>query len=69
MQTFTIKITGMTCAGCASSIQKALQTIDGVESISISLEDHLAVVGCQEQTNVETLLNAIESAGFDAVVD
>ena len=36
MQTKTLKVTGMTCGGCASSITRALVAIDGMYNINVT---------------------------------
>ena len=66
MKQIKIKIEGMTCGGCVSSVQKALQAVVGVEAISVSLEDGLAVVAYDESDcDVPAIVEAIEEAGFD----
>lgn len=66
MKQIKIKIEGMTCGGCVSSAQKALQAVVGVEAISVSLEDGLAVVAYDESDcDVPAIVEAIEEAGFD----
>ena len=66
MKQIKIKIDGMTCGGCVSSVQKALQAGVGVEAISVSLEDGLAVVAYDESDcDVPAIVEAIEEAGFD----
>ena len=66
MKQIKIKIEGMTCGGCVSSVQNALQAVVGVEAISVSLEDGLAVVAYDESDcDVPAIVEAIEEAGFD----
>ncbi len=33
----TYKVTGMTCSGCAATVQKALQKVDGVTGVNVDL--------------------------------
>ena len=37
MQSMTFDIHGMTCGGCVGGVQRALQKIDGVSDIQVSL--------------------------------
>ena len=37
MRTETIKIGGMTCGGCVSTVTKALNAVDGVKDVAVSL--------------------------------
>jgi len=68
MQNVTIKISGMSCGGCTSSVTKALEQIDGVSNVEVILEPGQATVGFDEaKTNLAALNTAIEDAGFDVV--
>lgn len=67
MQTVTLNIEGMTCGGCAKSIARILENAGGVSKAEVSLESRNAVIEFDAaQTNVETLIEAIEEGGFDA---
>lgn len=69
MQHITLKIEGMTCSGCTASVEKALQAQTGVHSILVSLVEGLATIGYDESLiDEQQLLDAIDAAGFDAVV-
>lgn len=37
-RTITIRVKGMTCAGCTASVEKALKKTDGVEDARVSYE-------------------------------
>jgi copper chaperone len=67
MQTTKIKVEGMTCGGCVASVKRALQQIDGVGSVEVSLDQAQASVEYDPSRVDETKLrSAIEDAGFDA---
>lgn len=69
MTTLNVTIDGMTCGGCSASVQRALQSLDGVDSISISLEDGCAIIGFDDtRLTPGAILDAIDDAGFDAVI-
>lgn len=40
----TYQVTGMTCSGCAATVQKALQKVEGVAGVSINLEKSQAEI-------------------------
>lgn len=40
----TYKVTGMTCTGCAATVQRALQKVDGVTGVNIDLQKSEAEV-------------------------
>ena len=65
MHTEILKVTGMSCGGCVSTIEGALKAVPGVSSAKVSLADHEATVQFSEgQTSHEQLQSAIEKAGY-----
>ncbi len=67
MKSTNIKISGMTCGGCAASVTRALTALPGVAKASVSLEKALAVVEYDpDRVSVETLCQAVGDAGFEA---
>jgi copper chaperone len=67
METAVMKVTGMTCMGCVSSVKKVLNAIDGVQSAEVSLEKAQATV-VYDATRVKPaqFKRAVEDAGFEA---
>ncbi|MDT8872680.1 heavy-metal-associated domain-containing protein [Komagataeibacter rhaeticus] len=67
METLTINVGGMTCDGCASKVVHALESVDGVAMVQVSLEKGTATVTYDgRSTNVDDLFAAVDDAGFDA---
>ena len=65
--TETLRVTGMSCGGCVKSITGILAALPGVARAEVSLEQGRAVVEFEaEQVDRAELVEAIESAGFDA---
>ncbi|MGM0544301.1 MAG: heavy metal translocating P-type ATPase [Pseudomonadota bacterium] len=59
-----LAISGMTCASCVKSVQKALERTAGVETASVNFGTHTAqVVG---DANEQALIDAVESVGYGA---
>ena len=70
MQTEHLKVTGMTCGGCTSSVTNALNAVNGVADVAVSLSAGEAVVQYDERvTSAEKLKSAVKGAGYgvDAV--
>ncbi|MDX1810939.1 MAG: heavy-metal-associated domain-containing protein [Gammaproteobacteria bacterium] len=68
MESVVIKISGMTCGGCTSSVTNVLQDIDGVNAVEVTLEPGQASVDFDPaKTTLTSLQEAIEGAGFDVV--
>jgi Cu+-exporting ATPase len=60
-----LDIEGMTCASCATRIEKALNKVDGVEASVNYATEQATVLG---DAPTEALLTAIENAGYHAHV-
>ncbi|MGJ0628115.1 copper-exporting P-type ATPase CopA [Xenorhabdus bovienii] len=57
---------GMTCASCVSKVQKALQSVDGVENARVNLAERSALVTGIASPNA--LVDAVIKAGYGAEV-
>ena len=57
----TYKISGMTCSGCASTVQKALQKVDGVTGVNIDLQKSEAEVEMQHHVATSSLQAGLAS--------
>src|SRR4051812_21475049 len=63
-----LPITGMTCAGCANRIERRLNELDGV-SASVNYATERATVDYDAATVApEQLVDAVEAAGYQAVL-
>lgn len=66
MAQVTLELEGMTCAGCASRIERRLNDIDGVEA-SVNLATEQAAVAYDDSSlDVGALVAAVESVGYGA---
>ena len=61
-----IKIEGMSCKHCVMHVTEALEEIDGVKNVKVSLEKQNAILEA-ENVNDEALKKAIEEVGYDVV--
>ncbi|MDD5228028.1 MAG: heavy metal translocating P-type ATPase [Methylococcales bacterium] len=61
-----LSILGMRCAGCIASVEGALTSVAGVESVSVNFADHSAIV--KGNPDVEALKKSVKAAGFDAAI-
>ena len=68
--TITLKVTGMTCGGCATAVKMAAKKVAGVTDATVSYEKGQAVVTYNPaKTNPAAIAKAItESSGFKAEV-
>lgn len=67
MENTVIKVGGMSCGGCVKNIQGVLTAMAGVSSAEVSLEAGEAKVSFDPTASSrQSLIDAIEDAGFDA---
>lgn len=68
-KTVTLKITGMSCAGCANSIHTALSKTDGVISDEVKYPGDIAIIKYDaSKVSEKEIIAVIEKAGYIAVV-
>lgn len=67
METLRLKLRGMSCASCATAIEKALQTTSGVADCSVNFGAEQATVQYNpRQTNLTKIQAAVDAAGYQA---
>jgi P-type Cu+ transporter len=64
----TLRIQGMTCASCQIHVQKALESVPGVDSASVNLMTHTAQVTIASPLDTNTLITAVRNSGYNASV-
>ena len=57
----------MSCASCVSRVEKALKKIDGVIDVSVNLATEKATVAANANVKLESLMAAVDKAGYHAV--
>jgi len=67
MDNLTLTLRGMGCASCASTIEKAIQSVSGVTECQVNFGAEQATVQYNpEQTDLETIQAAVADAGYQA---
>ncbi|HAC63589.1 MAG TPA: cation-transporting ATPase PacS [Cyanothece sp. UBA12306] len=67
METSHLRLQGMSCAGCASAIEKAIQKVEGVNQGNVNFALSQATVTYDETiTNLTVIEQAIKKAGYNA---
>ena len=66
---FSLGVRGMTCSACAYRIEKALMGVSGVTEANVNLAlERADVKTVRGQTDLRSLSEAVEKAGFEAVL-
>jgi copper ion binding protein len=60
----TLQIKGMSCGHCSARVEKALNSIDGVEA-KVSLESNSAKVKLSKEISDEALKTAVDNVGYE----
>ena len=63
----TVTVDGMMCAHCQMHVQKALEAVEGVKSVSVDLEKKQAYVELIAEVPDALLMDAITQAGYTPV--
>lgn len=69
MSLTALNVSGMACGGCASKVKNALQDLEGVSKVDVTLETGLVNVEHDEteKNNAEAFRLVIEGLGFDVI--
>ncbi len=67
MATSVIKVEGMTCGHCTSSVERAVGELTGVSSVTASLEAGEVTIEHDGSVPDAAFKAAIEDQGFDVV--
>lgn len=65
IQHIQLQLSGMSCAGCAKSIEKALSGVQGVTSVNVNFANEVAAID-GDKLDPEQLVQAVKNAGYDA---
>ena len=64
MAAIRLSVSGMSCAGCVSSVENALNGVSGVSHAVVNFAEHTALV--EGEITADTLVKAVRAAGYDA---
>ena len=65
MAEIRLQLEGMTCASCATRIEKKLNKLDGVDA-TVNFATERATVTCARDASLASLVDAVRAAGYDA---
>jgi len=69
LQKVNLTVTGMSCATCVATVEKALQKTKGVAGVGVNLASEKALVEYNpKQTNLQTIMKTVTGAGYGIAV-
>ena len=67
IEKINLKLRGMSCASCASSIEKIILNVPGVKSCNVNFgAEQAAIVYNPSRTTIFDIQQAIEEAGYSS---
>ncbi|KAF9223974.1 copper P-type ATPase CtaA [Gyrodon lividus] len=67
--TITLRVYGMTCSSCTSTVENGLREIPGINSVAVSLATETAKIGFESGViGPREMVERIEEMGFDAIL-
>lgn len=68
--TLNLPVLGMSCAGCAHSVEQSVATLPGVEEAAVNFASQTLKVSFQPKSlRPELLQKAVQDAGYDLILD
>ena len=68
MPTSEYRVTGMSCAHCEAAVQAEVSQIPGVHDVDVSARTGKLLVTSSAPIDEQAVLNAIDEAGYEAVL-
>jgi Cu+-exporting ATPase len=65
MKKDTLAVKGMTCAACASAVEKSVSKVDGVASAHVNFATERLHVEYGDDVTIEEIKSAVQQAGYD----
>ena len=63
-----LNVEGMSCQHCVAHVTQALEAVEGVSRVEVSLEDASAIVEFDGAVSDEALIAVVKNAGYEASI-
>ena len=64
-----LKVEGMSCMHCVAHVKEALEKVEGVREADVRLEEKRAEVKLDKEVSDDSLVKAVEGAGYSAEIE
>ncbi len=65
MTTTTLTVPDISCGHCKSAIESAVSELDGVDKVEVAIEARTVDISFDAPADVDAVIAAIESQGYD----
>ena len=62
---YKLSIDGMMCGHCEAHVKKALEAIEGIDSVTASHEENMVTIVNTKDVDEKTIKAAVEEAGYE----
>jgi len=69
METKTYSVKGMTCEHCVMHVKKALEQVEGVHQVEVSLEKNQATITFDDRFQFSEAQKAVSEAGYQLLTN
>ena len=69
METINLTVSGMTCGACVKHVEKAINSIAGVEKVEVDLASGAVKVEGNVSQHVKEIIAALEEDGYPAKIN
>jgi len=66
MKQVNLSVVGMTCSHCVGRVEQALNKLEGVSDVSVSLEQNAAHIQAADEFDIGTAISVVKDAGYEA---
>ena len=67
METINLTVSGMTCGACVKHVEKAINSIAGVEKVEVDLASGVVKVKGNISQHVKEMITTLEEGGYSAL--
>ena len=67
MKKYILKIEGMSCEGCKNRLENYLNTKEGINKATVSIEKKEAYVECEESISIDDLKQYVSDVEFECI--
>ena len=61
-----LQVDGMSCGGCAASVERALRAVEHVRAVEVDLASGRVSIESDTELAADSLARAVSAIGFDA---
>lgn len=65
---YNLILTGLRCAACVNTVEKALRSVDGVTNVKVNFAQRSVLVTTSKDINPQQLLDAVTKLGYGAEI-